>query len=105
MISFISLHVTPKQDYLHFIHFHSFPFLYIKTSNQCYLISFFSIHFPYLNTFHSFSFPYDHSIPFPYELPNEALLLFKTWETFHSGLEKLTCLKPTEISQVRPRYF
>ena len=56
MISFYSFHVTPKQDYLHSIHFHSFPFLNFKTSNQGYLIPFFSIPFPYLNTFHSFPF-------------------------------------------------
>ena len=48
MISFHSLHVTPKQDYLHSIHFHSFPFLYFKTSNQGYLIPIHSI------LFHSF---------------------------------------------------
>ena len=40
MIPFHSLHVTLKQDYLHFIHFHSFPFL---TSNQGYLIPFHSL--------------------------------------------------------------
>ena len=32
MIPFHSLHVAPKQDY-----FHSFPFLYFKTTNQGYL--------------------------------------------------------------------
>ena len=61
IIPFHSFHVTPKQDYLHSIHFHSFPFLYFKISNQGYLISFhsipfFSILFPYLNTFHYISF-------------------------------------------------
>ena len=61
MILFHSLHVTPKQDYLHSIHFHSFPFLYFKTSNQCYLIPFHSIlfhSFPLLKyiSFHSIHF-------------------------------------------------
>ena len=37
MTPFYSLHVAPKQDYLHSIHFCSFPFLYFKTSNQGYL--------------------------------------------------------------------
>ena len=40
MIQFHFLHVTPKQDYLHSIHFYAFPFLYFKTSNQGYLIPF-----------------------------------------------------------------
>ena len=67
IIPFHSLHLAPKQDYLHFIHFHSFPFFYFKTSNQGYLIPFhsipfFSIHFLYLNTFHSIPL---FSIPFP----------------------------------------
>ena len=61
MISFHSLRVAPKQDYLHSIHFHSFPFLYFKTSNQGYLNPFQS------NLFHSFPLlkyiPF-HSIPF-----------------------------------------
>ena len=61
MILFHSLHVAPKQDYLDFIHFHSFQFLYFKTFNQGYLIPFhsipfFSIPLPYLNTFHSIHF-------------------------------------------------
>ena len=78
MIPFHSLHVAPKQDYLHSIYFHSFPFLYFKTSNQGYLIPFHYILFhsflllKYI-PFHSFPFSYDHFIPFPYELPNEAL--------------------------------
>ena len=74
MIPFHSLHVAPKQDYLDSIHFHSFPFLYFKTSNQGYLIPFHSIlfhSFP-LNTFHSFSFPYDHSIPFHFFINSQA---------------------------------
>ena len=77
MILFHSLHVTPKQDYLHSIYFHLFPFLYFKTSNQGYLIPFHSILFhsiPLLKyiPFHSILIPYDHSISFFYELPNEA---------------------------------
>ena len=48
MILFHSFHVDSKQDYLHSIHFHSFLFLYFKTSNQGYLIPFYSI------LFHSF---------------------------------------------------
>ena len=40
MIPFHSLHVAFKQDYLYSIHFHSFPFVYFKISNQGYLISF-----------------------------------------------------------------
>ena len=56
MITFHSLHVAPKQDYLHSIHFYSFPFLYFKTSNQGCLIPFHSIFFPYLNTLHSIPF-------------------------------------------------
>ena len=43
MIPSNSLYVTPKQDYLHSIHFHSFQFLYFKTSNQGYLIPFHSL--------------------------------------------------------------
>ena len=70
MILFHSLHIAPKQDYLHSIHFHFFPFLYFKTSNQGYLISFHSIPFPCLNPFHSFN---DHSIPLLYKLPSGAL--------------------------------
>ena len=59
MIPFHSLHVTLKQDYLHFIQFHSFPCLYFKTFNQSYLIPFHSIllhSFPLLKyiSFHSF---------------------------------------------------
>ena len=50
MIPFHFLHVTPKQDYLHSIHFHSFPFLNFKISNQGYLIPFHSI---LLLSFHS----------------------------------------------------
>ena len=65
MILFHSLHIAPKQDYLHSIHFHFFPFLYFKTSNQGYLISFHSIPFPCLNPFNS--------IPFLYRLPSGAL--------------------------------
>ena len=64
MISFHSLHVAPKQDYLRSIHFHSFPFLYFKTSNQGCLIPFHSILFPYLNTFHSIHFYSLMIIPF-----------------------------------------
>ena len=69
MILFHSLHVTPKQDYLHSIYFHLFPFLYFKTSNQGYLIPFhsipfFSIQFLYLNTFHSILFSSLMIIPF-----------------------------------------
>ena len=67
MILFHSLHVAPKQYYLHFVHFHSFPFLHFKTSNQSYLIPFFSIPFPYLNTFYFilfYSFPLHKYIPF-----------------------------------------
>ena len=76
MIQFHSLHVALKQDYLHSIHFNSFIF---KTSNQGYLIPFHFIlfhSFPLLKyiIFHSFPFPYDHFIPFPYELPNGPLV-------------------------------
>ena len=55
MISFHSLYVDPKQDYLHSIHLHSFPFVYFKTSNQSYLISFHSILFLNFIPFYSFS--------------------------------------------------
>ena len=82
MILFHSLHVTPKQDYLHSIHFYSFPFLHFKTSNQGYLIPFHSILFHSFSLFNKIPFhsiPFHslmiilfHSIPFPYELPNEA---------------------------------
>ena len=77
MISFHFLYVTPKQDYLHSIYFHSFPFLNFKTSNQGYLIPFHSILFHSFPLLKYIPFPYDyfipfHSIPFPYELPNEA---------------------------------
>ena len=78
MIPFHSLHVAPKQDYLHSIHFHSFPFLYFKTFNQGYLIPFRSIlfhSFPLLKyiPFHSLMIIPFHFIPFPYKLPNKAL--------------------------------
>ena len=88
MIIFFSLYVTLKQDYLHFIHLHFFPFFYFKTSKQGYLIRFhsipfFSVLFSYLNTFHSISFNSIHfhsfmiitlySISFLYELSNKAL--------------------------------
>ena len=57
-------------------HFHSFPFLYFKTSNQCYLIPFHFIlfhSFPLLKYIPFYSIPLwsFHSIPFSYELPNE----------------------------------
>ena len=71
---FYSLHVAPKQDYIHFIHFHSFPFIYFKTCNQGYLILFQFIlfhSFP-LNTFHSIPFPYYYSIPFPFLMNSQA---------------------------------
>ena len=53
MIQFISLYVTPKQDYLHSIHLHSFSFLYFKTSKQRYLIPFHSFHLLKYIPFHS----------------------------------------------------
>ena len=68
MILFHSLHVTPKQDYLHSIHFYSFPFLHFKTSNQGYLIPFHSI------LFHSFSLIKFHFILFL------SILLGFVWE-------------------------
>ena len=76
MIVFHSFHVAPRQDYLHSIHFHSFPLFYFKTSNQNYLISFNSIHF------HSFIIIQLHSIPFPSLMnsqakPNECWLYLK----------------------------
>ena len=96
MIPFHSLYITLKQDYLHFIHFHSFLFFNFKTSNQGYLILFHSINFPYLNTFHSIPFPYDNSIPFLYELTNEALTFpildlsrFHLVQFFHGPKRKL----------------
>ena len=83
MILFHFLYVAPKQDYLHSIHFHSFPFLYFKTYNQGYLISFNSIFFHSFHllkyiSFHSIPFLSIplwsfHSISFLYELPNGAL--------------------------------
>ena len=70
-------------SYLHSIHFHSFPFLYFKTSNQGYLIPFHSIlfhSFPLLKYIPFLSIPLllflsipFHFLPFPYELPSEAL--------------------------------
>ena len=85
MIPFHSLHVAPKEDYLHSIHFHSFSFLYFKTSNYGYLIPFHSIifhSFP-LNTFHSIPFHslmiiLFHSLPFP-SLKPKCLMLMYTW--------------------------
>ena len=63
MNPFYSFYVILKQDYLHSIHFYSFPFLYFKTSNQDYLIPFHSLFFHFFPLlkyiqFHSFSFPY-----------------------------------------------
>ena len=57
MISFISLNITPKQDYLPSMPFHLFI---LKHPNK---VTLHSIHFSYLNTFHFISFLY--------ELPNE----------------------------------
>ena len=73
MIPFYSLHIAPKQDQLYSIHFHSFPFLYFKTSKQGYLILFHSFPLLKFSPFHSIPF---HSliiisflsIPFPYKL-------------------------------------
>ena len=73
MIQFISFYVTLKYDYLYSIHLHSFPFLYFKISKQGYLMSFHSFSLLKYIPFHSFPFLYDHSISFPYELPNEAV--------------------------------
>ena len=73
MIPFHSLHVAPKQDYLHSIHFHSSPFVYFKTSNQDYLIPFHSI------LFHSF--PLLKYIPF-HSIPFHSLMIIP----FHSIL-------------------
>ena len=39
-IRFHFISIIPKQDYLHSIHFHYFPLLYLKTSNQGYFIQF-----------------------------------------------------------------
>ena len=64
MISFHSLHVALKQDYLHFIYFHSFPLLHFKTSKQGYLNPFNSILF--------YFFPLLKYIPF-HSIPNGAL--------------------------------
>ena len=81
MIPLHSLHVAFKQYYLHSIHFHSFPFLYFKTSNQDYLIPSNSILFhsflllKYI-PFHSFQFPYYYSIQFhslPLWTPKQSL--------------------------------
>src|SRR6266702_3783618 len=83
MIPFNSLHVAPKQNYLHSIHFHSFPFLYFKTSNQGYLIPFHSIPFPYLNTFHSIPFHSFMIIPF------HSLMNSQTEPYFH--IHSLLC--------------
>ena len=73
MISFHSLYVISKQNYLHSIHFHSFILKLPIKITQFHSILFHS--FPLLKyiSFHSFTFHYDHSIPFSYELPNETL--------------------------------
>ena len=93
MFPFHSFHVNPKQDYLHSIHFHSFPFLYFKTSNQGYLIPFHS--FPFLSLtyihsipFHSFPFLYNHSIPF-YSLP-----LWTPKRSLRGSFSMVTLMKP-----------
>ena len=82
MILFHFLYVTPKQDYLHFIHFYSFPIFYFKTSNQGYLIPFHSIlfhSFPLLKyiPFNSIPFPYYYFIPF-HSLPFPSLMNSQT---------------------------
>ena len=69
MILFNFLYITLKQNYLHSIHFHSFLFLYFKTSNQGYLIPPHSIlfnSFPLLKyiPFHFISFHSLMIIPF-----------------------------------------
>ena len=65
---FIISDITPKQGYLH-----SIPFLYFKTSKNYYLVSFHSILFYSLNSFHFIPFSCNLFIPFPTKLPNEAL--------------------------------
>jgi len=55
MILFYSFYVTPNQNYLHSIHFHSISFLYFNTSNEGYSIPFHSIifySFPLLKYIH-----------------------------------------------------
>ena len=96
MISFYSLHIAPKQDYLHSIHFHLFSFLYFKTPNQGYLIPFHSILFysflllkyiPFhFILFHSLIIISFHSIPFPCELPNPL------WTPIRSLRAQIHCL-------------
>ena len=51
--------------------FHSFPFLYFKTSRQCNSIHFISIYFSYLNTFHFIHLWSFHS--FPLWIPQQNL--------------------------------
>ena len=88
MIPFHSLHVAPKQDYLHFIHFHSFPFLYFKASNQGYLIPFHSILFLYLNTFHSF----------PLWTPKRSLRVTWSWSIKQKEKKKAKSVTRWELS-------
>ena len=108
MIPFHSLHVTPKQDYLHSIHFHFFSFLYSKTSNQGYLIPFHSIlfhSFPLLK-YISFIFIHFHSlmiIPFyfiPLWTPKRSLKLPNKEMDFPSPLLKLPNKRRKEYSKI-----
>ena len=87
MISFHSVHVIPKQDYLHSIHFHSFPFLYFKTSNQGYLI-----------LFHSF--PLLKYIPF-HSIPFHSLMII----LFHSLMNSQTEPQGFRLSQISPSNY
>ena len=74
MFQFHSLYVTFKQDYLYSIHFHPFPFLYFKISNQGYLIPTFKQDYLYSIHFHPFPFLY-------FKISNQGYLI-----PFHSIL-------------------
>ena len=110
MILFFSLYVIPKQDYLHSIHLHYFPFLYFKTFKQGYLIRFHSIQFDsflfhsfhslkyipfYFISFHSFPFLYDHYTPFHFIhfwTPKQSLKATRASKQNEKRKQKMTVL-------------
>ena len=90
MISFHSFHATPKQDYLHSIHFHS---LILKIQSRLLnSILFHSVPLLKYIPLISFPFPYDHFILFHFK-PTFSLI----WE------EKKTFTKSSPPTKHAPQ--